>query len=250
MMSDVMNTRPEMTRLERLDWLESWLKSDEVLVLKDAASEIGVSLRTISRDIALLRGRGLPIEAERGRGGGVRLDASWRVGRISLSYREAIDLLIGMAVMEAGGAMLPLSNAMAIRRKLIATFSRRDQEKLQQLRHRIRIGGASSPEISKSFSVAAQPLGGALQEAFLMMREANIRYCDAKGQETERTVEPHYLLLHPPAWYLLCFDGLRDGIRTFRSDRIVRVRRGERRFQLRPLTAFDQAMAGYETRGL
>ncbi len=250
MADEITRNTTEMTRMERLDWLESWLKSDEMLVLKDAASEIGVSLRTISRDIALLRARGLPVGADRGRGGGVRLDADWRVGRIALRYREAIDLLIGMAVMEAGGTMLPLSNAAAIRRKLVATFSRRDQGRLRRLRQRVRIGGASSPEIAAGFSVVPQPLSGPLQEAFLMMREAEIQYRDVQGRQTLRTVEPHYLLLHPPAWYLLCFDRLRNDIRTFRSDRVGRVRLGERRFQLRPLDAFEQAMAGYETRGL
>ena len=64
-----------LTRLERLDLLATRLKSDEPLILSDIASELDVSTRTLNRDIAILRERGLPIESDRGRGGGVRLNS-------------------------------------------------------------------------------------------------------------------------------------------------------------------------------
>ena len=49
-------------RLHRLDLLASRLKSEEPLCVGELAREFGVSHRTLSRDIALLRERGLPIE--------------------------------------------------------------------------------------------------------------------------------------------------------------------------------------------
>lgn len=60
------------------------------------ADEFGVSRRTLTRDIALLRDRGLPVDADRGRGGGVRVASTWGVGRLTLDYREAVDLLVSL----------------------------------------------------------------------------------------------------------------------------------------------------------
>ena len=62
-----------LTRIERLIRLESWLKSDEPLILREAARELGVSLRTVHRDLELLRERGVPVDSERERGGGAFL---------------------------------------------------------------------------------------------------------------------------------------------------------------------------------
>ena len=72
------------TRLARLDRLEAWLKNEDAVALRDAAIEFGVSLRTLHRDLDILRERGVPVESERGRGGGVRIAPGWGIGRINL----------------------------------------------------------------------------------------------------------------------------------------------------------------------
>src|SRR5262245_58935328 len=77
-------------RLERLDRLASRLKADGLVTVAAIAAEFGVSRRTLARDLAILRDRGLPVEADRGRGGGIRLHREWGVGRLVLSYREAV----------------------------------------------------------------------------------------------------------------------------------------------------------------
>jgi len=85
-----------LPRLERLDLLASRLKSGEPITVAEIADEFGVSTRTLFRDVDILRQRGLPIEADRGRGGGIRLHRHWGVGRLALSYREAVELLVSL----------------------------------------------------------------------------------------------------------------------------------------------------------
>jgi predicted DNA-binding transcriptional regulator YafY len=63
-----------------------------------------------------------------------------------------------------------------------------------------------------------------LHQAFLMMRKIHIHYRDASGEETERAIEPQYLLLSYPAWYAIAWDDLRSEVRIFRCDRIERAR--------------------------
>jgi hypothetical protein len=48
----------------------------------ELAEELGASLRTLNRDLGLLRDSGLPIESDRGRGGGLRLKRNWALGRL------------------------------------------------------------------------------------------------------------------------------------------------------------------------
>nr|WP_301340590.1 WYL domain-containing protein [Myxococcus xanthus] len=53
------------------------------------------------------------------------------------------------------------------------------------------------------------------------------------GQRTVRIVEPHYLLLSWPAWYLLVWDHLRGAVRMLRVDRIESASVQAATFQVR-----------------
>src|SRR5690606_13243396 len=110
-------------RLERLDLLASRLKAEEPMTVAGLAAEFGVSARTLFRDLAILRERGLPVEADRGRGGGVRLHRTWGIGRLTLSYREAVDLLVSLAIAEQLRSPWLIANLAPIRRKLRASFA-------------------------------------------------------------------------------------------------------------------------------
>ena len=235
-------------RIERLAHLESWLKSDEALILSDAAVELGVSLRTVHRDLTLLRERGLPIESERGRGGGVRLSSTWSLGRIALTREETLDLLIGLAIGESSHATLQMGHADAIRRKLMATFSRADQRDIGELRRRIRVGPKASGAVVSTLGETPRQVGDELKEAFVLQRVLAIRYRDEQASVTERRVEPHYLLLNPPVWYAVCWDHLRAANRTFRCDRMADAHVTEQTFDLRNWAWFEADQAGNPTR--
>jgi len=234
------------SRLERLEQLTSYLKTQDRVVLKDVADELGVSLRSVSRDVQILRDRGLPIEADRGRGGGVRLRPRWGIGRIALSYREALNLLIGIAITEQMEAPLFMGSVAPVRRKLVATFGADDQRRIRMLRERLRVGPVSSPAVLAGFVPGPAAIAEKLQESFLLMRIAEVIYRAADDSETTREIEPHYLVLNYPVWYALCWDHLRKGIRTLRADRISAVRVLNRTFAPRPFSDFESAMSGNE----
>ncbi len=233
-------------RLERLGELEARLKSDEPLILRELAAEFGISLRTIGRDMEILRERGLPIEAERGRGGGVRLSANWGVGRIALNYREAVGLLVSLAVIRQMKSPLLMANLASVRRKLVSSFSRAGQQKIHALQARILVGQTVSPLVLSGYTVPSETVVGGLHEAFLLNQTIRISYESEKGELTERVIEPHFLLLNYPAWYALAFDRLRGAPRTFRCDRIRSLEILDERFQLLPIGAFATSLEGVE----
>ena len=235
-----------LSRLERLEWLTSRLKADEPMILRDIAQELGVSLRSINRDIQILRERGLPIEADRGRGGGVRLEPNWGVGKITLNHQEAVNLLISIAVMEKMENALLMTHLLRTQRKVMASFSKAHQRKIKKLRERIRVGPPSSQRMMQDTHAVSNAINNKLQQAFLLMQKVKIHYRSVKNEVTKRTVEPHFLVLNYPIWYVLCWDELRSDVRTFRLDRIHKTELINDDFTLRPYTDFEESMQGNE----
>jgi predicted DNA-binding transcriptional regulator YafY len=237
-----------LTRLERLDRLESWLKSDDAVVLRDAAEELGVSLRTIHRDLELLRERGVPVESERGRGGGVRISSGWGVGRIALTRREALDLLVGLAIGDVIHGGLQMGHSQAINRKIMGTFPPTDQRRIGAIRKRIRIGAQASSTVFDTFAETPRQVGEQLREAFALSRLLTVRYADRAGTQTERHIEPHFLILNSPVWYVVGWDHMRHDKRTFRCDRIINAKIRAESFAPRPWADFAATMEGNPTR--
>ncbi len=234
------------SRLDRLDLLASRLKSGEAMTVAGLAGELGVSPRTLARDIDLLRERGLPVEADRGRGGGVRLQGNWGVGRLNLNHREAVDLLVSLAIAEQLQSPWLIANLSSIRRKLAASFSPALRDRIDGLRNRILVGKHASAAMLQGFrALEAVGVDGLLQ-AFLELRCLRIGYEDAQSRRTLRTVEPQMLLLNYPIWYLIGWDHARNAVRSFRCDRIVSAEIQETPFRLRPFREFESAIEGTE----
>lgn len=233
-----------LPRIERLELLASRLRANEPLILRSIAEEFGISLSTINRDIALLRERGIPVEADRGRGGGVRINSTWGVGRVALTYREAIDLLVSLASIEKMQLSMMLGNSKSIRAKLIGSFSKSDQAKIKTLASRIRVGPTSSPQVISTFRPEKTKVTEVIKESFLLMRQMQITYRRDDNTLSKRVIEPHYMILNHPIWYVLAWDHLRNDIRTFRCDRLESVSINNEMFKLRPFDDFEKSMKG------
>lgn len=234
------------TRLDRLERLQGLLKADQHRTVGELAAALGVSARSIGRDLALLRDGGLPIEADRGRGGGVRLAQRWRLGRIQLDPEEAIDALLSLAIAETIDSPLLLQRAAAVRQKLAMVFSEAQQARIRSLRSRILIGEPASERVRRGYRRTAAVDLAVVKRAFFEMRCLSIAYADEAGRRTAREIEPQFLYLSLPAWYVVAWDGLRGGVRSFRVDRIRDAALLDRAFRLRdrwPFLAAAEATA-------
>lgn len=227
------------SRLARLDLLTSRLKADELLTIGMLAKEFGVSRRTLSRDIVLLKDRGLPIETDSGRGGGIRLHHMWGVGRLSLNYQESIELLISIAIAERFETPWLFMNASSIRHKLVASFSSTIRNHIKGLRQRIHVGETTTVQIFSNFNPPKTECMSAIFQGFLEMNKLKITYIDVDENCTERYIEPHHLLLCTPVWYLYAWDSDKDAVRCFRCDRITNVTIVETAFVERPYHLFE-----------
>ena len=231
-----MKQKNTLTRLQRLDELSGLLKSSDHFLVADLAEKLEVSTRTLMRDLDVLRDKGYPIETNQGRGGGIRLHRYWGLGRLHLNYREIIDLLLSLAVMEKLNSPIFLGNLKSIRHKIAASFPEQQRQKVQAVRGRILIS-EMEPDLSfeKAHPMPTTSANSAksLYEAFFEMKQLKINYQDMKGSETERTIEPHYILLCWPLWHILAWDHLRNDARCFRLDRIKNATLTTRHFKLK-----------------
>jgi predicted DNA-binding transcriptional regulator YafY len=218
-----MRARSTGSRIGRLEELQGLLKARDHSTAEYLSAQLGVSRRTLHRDLALLRDSGLPIESDRGRGGGLRLHRNWSLGRVYFSAAEAIDLLLSIAIAEQMNSPVLLRQLAAIKRKLVASFGETNQAQIRSLRKRILIGPPASERVLASYQVSPRRTLPGLAEAFLDKRCVALDYVDRNGALTSREVEPQFLYLSMPVWYVLAWDRLRGAVRHFRIDRIRTV---------------------------
>ena len=239
-------TRPP--RVDRLDLLARVLRDRPGLSAGDLAEELGVSIRSVFRDIDLLRERGYPIEASRGRGGGLRLHPNWGLGRVLLSRDEALCTLLGLAVAEKLGFPMFAGDVGRARRKIADAFPASERRRIAPLRERIFTGGPASATVRASWGSPAPVPMRHLQVAFVEQRIVRADYAKEDGTILTRRLEPHALVINAPAWYLVAYDYLRGGQRTFRLDRFAAVDLEEATFQPRPREVVAELLASPDVR--
>ena len=204
----------------------------------ELAAELRVSVRTIHRDLASLRDLGIPVEGERGRDGGLRLESGWSLGRVHLSESEAIGMLLSLTIAERIGSPILLGDVRKIARKIATSFAPAQAQRIRALRARILVGSQASDQMLSTYAAPPSTVTRPLLEAFASRRVATIKYQDRFATITDREIELQYLYYSVPIWYALAWDRLRDDVRTFRIDRIRKIQLTADQFRLRPEAQF------------
>jgi predicted DNA-binding transcriptional regulator YafY len=196
----------------------------------ELAGRLGVTERTVRRDVERLRELGYRIESTPGAAGGYRLEAGGAVPPLLLTDDEAVAMAIGLRIAASqrlvGGDETALTALAKLEQVLPAPLRRRVTALADAVRPvGVRSGEAASTEV--------------LGELALSCRDGErvrFAYTSAGGETTHRRVEPHYLAPADRHWYLLCWDLDRDDWRTFRVDRLSDVQHTRVLFERRPLT--------------
>jgi predicted DNA-binding transcriptional regulator YafY len=227
--------------VDRVETLKALLAERDYTTASELADELRVSVRTLHRDLAVLRDLGMPIDSDRGRGGGIRLEHGWSLGRVHLKESEAIGLLLSLAIAEKVGSPLLLEDTRSVARKIAASFAPAQARRILALRRRILVGAPASTQVLATHASPPASVARPLLDAFARQRNATIRYTDQLGQVTERDIELQCLYYNVPIWYALAWDHLREDVRFFRFDRISRAHLHGSEFRLRPASLFLQA---------
>lgn len=229
---------PEGGRVSRLEALKLLLADRDYTTAADLAEDLGVSVRTLHRDLALLRELGVPIGGFAGRGGGVYLERGWSLGRVHLNESEAMGLLLSLAIAHRVDSPLLLGDIRSIERKVTQAFAPSQAGRIRGLRGRVLVGMPASATVTSTYRPPNAPIIGPLLTSFISQRAVAIRYADQNGETSSRTIEAHYLLYSLPVWYVLAWDHLRTDARSFRLDRIEHVTLTQHAFRLRKVERF------------
>jgi len=219
-------------RAERLDSLVALLRASDGTSMTQLAEELEVSVRTVRRDISALRLRGLDIEGERGRGGGVRLSRHAPLPPLRLDEREAVGLWLSVEVARRASGM-PYSRASRVGlNKVLAALPALRRSQLRRLSERIIVGPPASSSQRSSAGEITPTLLEAFERCFNEEVCLGFQYEDRKGATTQRRIEPHGLYVQSPVWYVLAVDIEKDNAqRMFRMDRISNPRPIKRSFE-------------------
>jgi predicted DNA-binding transcriptional regulator YafY len=198
--------------------------------MSDLAEELGVTVRTIRRDVAALRARGMEIEGERGRGGGIRFARFAPLPPLRLEEGQAVGLWLSVQ-MARRVAGLPFSrDGRAGLDKVLSALPEERRQHLRRLCDRIVIGSPASASLRASLGDISPTLLDAFERCFREQVCLAFQYTDRKGAVTQRRVEPHGIYVELPVWYVLAVDIDKEARRMFRMDRIANPRPFGRRF--------------------
>jgi predicted DNA-binding transcriptional regulator YafY len=190
----------------------------------ELAQELAVTPRTVLRDLAALRERGMPITGQAGPGGGIRLEGSRGLTAVHLSLAEVIAIWLA-ARLAREASELPWSEAAGSGlAKLLASLPQPRARQLRALCRRVIVGPPASAELRAMAGRPPAELLRLFEEAFSSGVGLGFHYTDRLGRRTQRRIEPHGLVVEVPVWYVLARDVEKGEPRTFRMDRIARPR--------------------------
>lgn len=209
-----------MARSARLlDLLQVLRRHRRPVTGKTLAAELGVSVRTLYRDIATLQGQGAPIEGEAGLG--YVLQPGFLLPPLMLSQDEIEAVMLGIRwVAGRTDAKLAAAGRDALA-KIGAVLPEDLREALDDNSLLVpRWGGEAIDIVDLSI----------LRDAIRRERVTVLQYRDVNGQDSERPVWPFALGFFEKTRMLVAWCELRQDFRHFRTDRITSVRVEERRY--------------------
>jgi len=202
-----------MTRTERLLNLMQLLRRHRRPVLGQAlASELGISLRTLYRDIATLQAQGAEIDGAPGLGYVLR--PGYTLPPLMFKADELEALALGSRWVAQRGDQRLADAAREALAKIAAVLP-------APLRHEL---DQSALLVGPGEPIAAGDAeSAAIRQALRHEHKLDIRYRDTGGQETARTIWPIALGYFDHARVVVAWCELRQSLRHFRTDRITRL---------------------------
>lgn len=194
----------------------------------ELAERLGVTQRTVRRDVERLRDLGYRIESIPGSSGGYRLEAGSAVPPLLLTDEEAVAMAIGLRIAASQRLVSGPETTITALAKLEQVLPAPLRRRVNALAETVQPAG-----LNAGAAVSSEVLG---ELACRDHERVRFTYTAASGAVTVRRVEPHALAPADRHWYLLCWDIEKEDWRTFRVDRLTGVEHTRVLFEPRPLT--------------
>jgi len=202
-----------MSRAARLlDLLQSLRNRRQPVTGPELARELGVSIRTLYRDIATLQAQGADIQGEPGLGYVLRPGFTLPPLMFSADEIEAIVLGSRWVATRADDARLSDSARQALS-KILAVLPENLRERAE----------ATNLVVARIGLEPAQVDAGQIRLAIRNERKLSISYGDTSGMTTERVIWPFMIGFFEKVRVVAAWCEMRQDFRSFRVDRISRL---------------------------
>ena len=195
------------------------LQSRRVWTGEELAERLGVTTRSVRRDVDRLRDLGYPVHASKGHGGGYQLGAGAALPPLLLDPDEAVAMAVCLRL-AAGGTVAGVGES------ALRALTKLDQVMPSRLRSQVAaVHDATVTLTSPSSDSPVEPdVLMTLARACRDREHVHTGYVDRAGNTTERRLEPYQLVTTGRRWYLLAYDRDRQDWRSLRLDRMSGVR--------------------------
>ncbi|MGW7378764.1 helix-turn-helix transcriptional regulator [Streptomyces sp. NPDC054794] len=195
----------------------------------ELSERLGVSRRTVRRDVDRLRELGYPVQATMGADGGYRLVAGKAMPPLVLDDEEAVAIAVGLRA-GAGHAVAGVDEAS------VRALAKLEQVLPSRLRHRVSTLQAATTPLTSGDGASIAPETLTVMASTVAGHERlRFAYRAGDGTESRRLTEPYRLVSTGRRWYLVAYDLDRGDWRTFRVDRVTKPFATGTRFAPRPL---------------
>ncbi|MDN5727388.1 MAG: YafY family transcriptional regulator [Propionibacteriales bacterium] len=180
----------------------------------ELADRLGVTDRTLRRDIGRLRELGYPVNSARGTEGGYQLAAGATMPPLVVDEEEAVAIVTALRSATQGAAAVLGDAPIRALAKVMQVLPKSLRKRAEAVRQ-----ATAAPVWAEAPAVDVDLLTTVAQGCRDEVR-ITFSYTAADGEITERRVEPHNLVPIGRRWYLVCWDLVRQDWRNFRLDRM------------------------------
>ena len=205
----------EIMKIDRLIGILSILLQEEKTTAPELAERFEVSRRTINRDIEDLCKAGVPIRTAQGTGGGISIMDGYRMDRTILTSKDMQMILAGLRSLDSVSGSSYYSQLM---------------EKIQTGSSEFISGrGSMLIDLSSWYKGSLAPKIEVIQSAIESRHLIRFEYFAPSG-ESDRRIEPYYLVFQWSSWYVWGWCLERKDYRLFKLNRIDKVAEIDKEF--------------------
>ena len=195
-------------KIDRLIGILSILLQKEKVTAPELAEMFEVSKRTINRDIDDLCRAGIPIVTSQGTGGGISIMDGYRMDRTILSSKDMQMIMAGLRSLDSVSG---------------SNYYSRLMEKIKAGSTEFVSGSESILiDLSSWNKDSISPKIELIQDAIELGKTVKFEYYSPKGN-SEREIEPYYLIFKWSSWYVYGYCLLRNDFRLFKLNRMTKI---------------------------
>ena len=192
-------------KIDRLIGILSILLQEEKTTAPELAERFEVSRRTINRDIEDLCKAGVPIRTAQGTGGGISIMDGYRMDRTILTSKDMQMILAGLRSLDSVSG---------------SSYYGQLMEKIQAGSSEFITGRDSILiDLSSWYRESLAPKIETIQDAIGLRKIIRFKYY-SPGGDTEREIEPYYLIFKWTSWYVYGYCLMRNDFRLFKLNRM------------------------------